>query len=336
MTTACPVHRGENGNWVFTGYAEVLGGDAGRRVVPGEFPRSGCRGAAGGAVRQRDPRAAPRPGPQDHQLGDRQPPAHRRRAALRAAVPRPADRPSRTRRAGRPGHRIRDAGAEQRSSPTCSAPNRATTRSGPAGRRRSSQGTYPSPLPQRARGRARRARTRNSPPTSTRIIADRRAHPRDDFVTRLISREVDGRTLTDIEARAQLVFLFISGNETTRHLHRQPAATGSPQIRNSSRSCAADRTLIEAAIEESLRLDPPVRLLMRTCSAETVMAGEQIAPGEQVIFGVAEANRDDAALRRARGFPRSTGPTRGATWRSAVARTSAPARTWPAWRRGSR
>src|ERR1700742_3303526 len=25
MTTACPVHRGENGNWVFTGYAEVLG-----------------------------------------------------------------------------------------------------------------------------------------------------------------------------------------------------------------------------------------------------------------------------------------------------------------------
>src|ERR1700742_4779605 len=24
MTAACPVHRGENGNWVFTGYAEVL------------------------------------------------------------------------------------------------------------------------------------------------------------------------------------------------------------------------------------------------------------------------------------------------------------------------
>ena len=35
---------------------------------------------------------------------------------------------------------------------------------------------------------------------------------------RLITTEVEGRRLTDVEARTQLVFLFISGNETTRHL----------------------------------------------------------------------------------------------------------------------
>ncbi len=123
------------------------------------------------------------------------------------------------------------------------------------------------------------------------IIADRRANPRDDFVSRLISREVGGRTLTDIEARAQLVFLFISGNETTRHLigNLLYRVAADPELLG---QLAADRTLIEPAIEESLRLDPPVRLLMRTCSAETAMAGEQIAPGERVIFGVAEANRD--------------------------------------------
>ena len=50
------------------------------------------------------------------------------------------------------------------------------------------------------------------------LIASRRAEPRDDFITRLISTEVQGRRLTDVEARTQLVFLFISGNETTRHL----------------------------------------------------------------------------------------------------------------------
>jgi cytochrome P450 len=125
------------------------------------------------------------------------------------------------------------------------------------------------------------------------IIADRREHPREDFVTRLITREIDGRRLTDVEARIQLVFLFISGNETTRHLlgnllHR---IAGDPAL---FAALAADRKLVEAAIEESLRLDPPVRLLMRTCSADTVVAGEQITAGEPVIFGVEQANRDES------------------------------------------
>ena len=123
------------------------------------------------------------------------------------------------------------------------------------------------------------------------IIADRRAAPREDFVTRLITREVDGRRLTDVEARAQLVFLFISGNETTRHLlgnllHRMASE---PAL---FEALAADRSLVEPAIEESLRVDPPVRLLMRTCSAATVVDGEQIQQGEAVIFGVEQANRD--------------------------------------------
>jgi cytochrome P450 len=133
------------------------------------------------------------------------------------------------------------------------------------------------------------------------IIADRRAAPREDFVTRLITREVEGRTLTDVEARAQLVFLFISGNETTRHLignllHR--LATD-PSL---FAQLAADRTLIEAAIEESLRLDPPVRLLMRTCSASTVVAGEPIDKGDAVIFGVEQANRDEDRFENAEVF----------------------------------
>ena len=52
------------------------------------------------------------------------------------------------------------------------------------------------------------------------MIAERTARPilRDDFVTRLLDTEVDGQRLTDLEMRTQLVFLLISGNETTRHL----------------------------------------------------------------------------------------------------------------------
>ena len=125
------------------------------------------------------------------------------------------------------------------------------------------------------------------------IIADRRASPREDFVTRLLDREVEGRRLTDVEARAQLVFLFISGNETTRHLlgNLLTRLAADPEL---LQTLSADRKLIEAAIEESLRLDPPVRLLMRTCHESTVVAGEEIAEGEAVIFGVEQANRDEA------------------------------------------
>jgi cytochrome P450 len=124
------------------------------------------------------------------------------------------------------------------------------------------------------------------------IIADRRENPRDDFVTRLITREVDGKRLTDVEARIQLVFLFISGNETTRHLignllHRMATEPGLFD------TLAGRRDLIEQAIEESLRMDPPVQLLMRTCAAATAVAGERIDTGEAVIFGLHQANRDE-------------------------------------------
>ena len=52
------------------------------------------------------------------------------------------------------------------------------------------------------------------------MIAERKAaaDPPDDFVTRLLHTEIDGRRLTDLEMRTQLAFLLISGNETTRHL----------------------------------------------------------------------------------------------------------------------
>jgi hypothetical protein len=51
------------------------------------------------------------------------------------------------------------------------------------------------------------------------ITARRKSGERpDDLVTKLIDTEIDGQRLTDVEIRTQLVFLIISGNETTRHL----------------------------------------------------------------------------------------------------------------------
>lgn len=123
------------------------------------------------------------------------------------------------------------------------------------------------------------------------LIAERRVRPTDDFITRLVSTEVDGRRLTDIEARSQLVFLFISGNETTRHLignllwrvTRDPALFDALQ---------KNPSLISAAVEESLRLDPPVKFLMRNCMMDGEVSGIGISAGEKVAFGLGSANRD--------------------------------------------
>jgi cytochrome P450 len=123
------------------------------------------------------------------------------------------------------------------------------------------------------------------------LIAERRVRPTDDFITRLVSTEVDGRRLTDIEARSQLVFLFISGNETTRHLignllwrvTRDPALFDALQ---------KNPSLIPAAVEECLRLDPPVKFLMRNCMMDGEVSGIEISAGEKVAFGLGSANRD--------------------------------------------
>jgi len=123
------------------------------------------------------------------------------------------------------------------------------------------------------------------------LVAARRASPQDDFVTRLIETEVDGRRLTDIEARSQLVFLFISGNETTRHLIANLLWTvaNDPPLFDQLRR---HRELVPTAVEESLRHDPPVQLLMRNCIAEVGVQAQQMCPGDKVAFGLSSANRD--------------------------------------------
>jgi cytochrome P450 family 142 subfamily A polypeptide 1 len=52
--------------------------------------------------------------------------------------------------------------------------------------------------------------------------------------------------------------------------------------------------LVPAAVEEGLRLAPPVLFVIRTCAVETELHGTPIHPGERVIAAIAAANRDPA------------------------------------------
>jgi len=133
------------------------------------------------------------------------------------------------------------------------------------------------------------------------LIAARRDVPRDDFITRLLQAEVDGRHLTDVEARTQLVFLFISGNETTRHLIGNMLWTVAhdPALVDQLR---ASPELVPTAVEESLRHDPPIRFLLRNCTVDHEWHGEHLSAGEKVAFGLLSANRDESVFEDAHAF----------------------------------
>lgn len=128
------------------------------------------------------------------------------------------------------------------------------------------------------------------------MIAERRAagDPPDDFVTRLLHTEVDGQALTDLEMRTQLAFLLMSGNETTRHLIGNLLETvcADPVLLARLR---ADHDLVPLVVEESLRHDPPIHVLLRDCLRDTTVDGVPIPAGVKVAFGLASANRDEAS-----------------------------------------
>jgi cytochrome P450 len=126
------------------------------------------------------------------------------------------------------------------------------------------------------------------------MIAERKASddPPDDFITRLINTEVDGERLTDLEMRTQLAFLLMSGNETTRHLIGNMLETvcTDPALYSDLR---ATRDLVPTLVEESLRHDPPIHVLMRDCLRDATVEGVTIPAGVKVAFGLASANRDE-------------------------------------------
>jgi cytochrome P450 len=126
----------------------------------------------------------------------------------------------------------------------------------------------------------------------TRTVLDDR---RDDMVTRLVHTEIDGLRLTPIEIRTQLISLILGGNETTRHLIANLLARLAVDPALLER-LHVDSTLIVAAVEESLRLEPPIHQMIRTVEQPLERFGPSMRPGEKVVYAVASANRDEAVF----------------------------------------
>jgi len=123
-------------------------------------------------------------------------------------------------------------------------------------------------------------------------VAERRAAPRDDLISELVTTELDGQRLDDEEIFAFVRLLLPAGIETTyrslgnlllalfTHPEQLEAVVEEPELRG-------------AAIEEGLRWESPFLMLARQTIRDASLGGVDIPAGREVSVFVGSANRDE-------------------------------------------
>jgi cytochrome P450 len=123
------------------------------------------------------------------------------------------------------------------------------------------------------------------------LIAERRASPRDDLLTRLIQAEDEGERLSEYELISTAILLFAAGFETTTHL----LGNGLLALARNDDQLArlhADRSLLRPAVDELLRYDSPVQITARTAYEDVPLAHDTIPSGTTVLALIGAGNRD--------------------------------------------
>lgn len=123
-------------------------------------------------------------------------------------------------------------------------------------------------------------------------IAERRRKPAEDGLSLLVclNGEAD-QPLDDNRLAALACFVFMAGYETTS------ASIGNGLwllLRHPEHydRLAANPDLIPGAVDEALRLEPPIQHVRRRAKEDQIIADCPIKAGQHIILGIAAANRD--------------------------------------------
>jgi len=133
------------------------------------------------------------------------------------------------------------------------------------------------------------------------LAVERRRCPHEDLVSVLMSAEVDGEKLTEVEFDSFFLLLAVAGNETTRNL----ISGGMLALLEHPAEWArllANAALLPTAIEEMLRWVTPVMYFRRTATRDTELRGQAIREGDKVTIWYVAANRDEEVFRHADRF----------------------------------
>jgi len=128
---------------------------------------------------------------------------------------------------------------------------------------------------------------------SNALIDARRANPGDDMISELIKVSVDGDTLTQAEIVSMIFIIVTAGHVTTVH----SIGNGVFNLLTHPEELAklrADPSLIPAAIDELMRMDPAAPIGTFRFTKAEIQIGDVTIPANQILaLSWGSANRDE-------------------------------------------
>lgn len=131
------------------------------------------------------------------------------------------------------------------------------------------------------------------------MIATRREAPvaENDFVHVLATAEIDGEQIPPIVLESFFRQLMNAAGDTSYHGF---SSLLSSLLRHKDQLDAilADRSLVPQAIEEGLRVEPPIVYLERSVHAPLEIEGRMIDPEDHISVSIGDANHDESVFDR--------------------------------------
>ena len=126
------------------------------------------------------------------------------------------------------------------------------------------------------------------------MVAERRANPKDDAISKLIAAEIDGEKLSDYTVVGICVLLLVAGIDTTWSSISSSLwhFAGNPEDRA---RMYREPELLPTAVEELLRFYSPVTMARKVTEPVRVN-GAEMQPGDKALLNFPGANRDPEAF----------------------------------------
>lgn len=126
------------------------------------------------------------------------------------------------------------------------------------------------------------------------LAEHRRRHPGDDVLSVMVRHQDEDRLLP-LELVHNAAFLLNAGHETTTNLIGN-AVAALLDDEAARRKLTAEPALMESAVEEFLRFDPPLHFAFRRTAEPIEIEGARIEANAPLLIGFAAANRDPAVF----------------------------------------
>ena len=123
-------------------------------------------------------------------------------------------------------------------------------------------------------------------------VADARRNPVDNLLGRIAVGEVDGRPLTREETLGTLHLLLLGGLDTVTAT-LDCAIVNLARNDEQRRSLNSDPALVSGAVEELLRHESPVMMVVRVVKQDCEVGGVQLKAGDHATILIGAANGDD-------------------------------------------